>query len=86
MLRVGFVLRSTEIQPVCFRFVSPITVGPRGTLELRPSSAFPLLRGAGDGGDLPGSARKVGGPNALVASLDCEGHSETRDLRTGLVR
>ena len=23
MLRVGFVLRSTEIQPVCFRFVSP---------------------------------------------------------------
>ena len=26
MLRVGFVLRSTEIQPECFRFVSPTVV------------------------------------------------------------
>ena len=42
MLRVGFVLRSTEIQPECFRFVSPtvclcgvgvvkVFKGPRGS-------------------------------------------------------
>ena len=43
MLRVGFVLRSTEIQPVCFRFVSP--TGAVHNLT-HPAAAFPHGGGA----------------------------------------
>ena len=41
MLRVGFVLRSTEIQPACFRFVSIVPVN-RGAS--RRVCAFAMMR------------------------------------------
>ena len=40
MLRVGFVLRSTEIQPVCFRFVSPAVVVVFVAQDVRGSEGF----------------------------------------------
>ena len=78
MLRVGFVLRSTEIQPVCFRFVSP--TGRRQCVCVNvwvcgkrlaansgdsPSDLPPRLR-LRKGVRAGGSLDRLGAPNALV--------------------